>query len=121
MKLILNSALLLLIFNVQLSAQSLRGRVIEANTQNGIPYVNVQLGNRYGVISNEEGYFVLQPKSVGDNTAIMFSSMGFETLEIPLIDFENDQVIPLKPATYQLDEVFLSDKQLTAEEIPRKI
>jgi hypothetical protein len=120
MKLILNSALLLLIFNVQLSAQSLRGRVIEANTQNGIPYVNVQLGNRYGVISNEEGYFVLQRKSVDDNTAILFSSMGFETLEIPLSDFENDQVIPLKPATYVLDEVFLSDKQLTAEEILEK-
>jgi hypothetical protein len=53
MKHILSPALLLLIFNIQLSAQSFRGRIIEANTQNGIPYVNVQLDNRYGVYYNK--------------------------------------------------------------------
>lgn len=112
--------LLLLLGSIQLSAQSLRGRVIEASTQKGIPFVTVQLGDNYGVISNDEGYFILQRRSVIKNTPIIFSSMGFETIEIPLEDFENNQVIELNPATYELDEVLIFDKDLTAEEILKK-
>jgi len=101
----------------QLIAQSIQGRVIEARTQEGIPFVTVQLGDSYGVISNDEGYFILQRKTVDKGTPIIFSSMGFETVEIPLEDFKNEQVIELSPATYELDEVLLFDKQLTVEDI----
>lgn len=103
-----------------LNAQSLKGQIIEAETKQGIPFVTVQLGDNYGVISNEEGYFIIQRKSVKDDTSLIFSSMGFETLEVPVSDFKNDQVITLKPATTELDEVLLFDKQLSAEEILEK-
>lgn len=104
----------------QLSAQSLRGRVVEAENQQGIPFVTVQLGDHYGVISNAEGYFDIKRRSAKDDTPIIFSSMGFESVEILLEDFENNQVIKLKPATYELEEVLLFDKQLSAEEILEK-
>jgi hypothetical protein len=103
--------------SLQLLAQSIQGRVIEAKTQKGIPFVTIQLGDGYGVISNDEGYFILQRKPVDENTPLIFSSMGFEAVEIPLKDFKNDQVIELSPATYELDEVLLFDKQLTVEDI----
>lgn len=111
---------LFLISSIQLSAQSIQGRVVEAKTQKGIPFVTVQLGDSYGVISNDEGYFVLQRKTADEKTLLIFSSMGFESVEMPLSDFENDQLIELSPATYELDEVLLFDKQLTAEEILEK-
>lgn len=111
---------LFLLISIQFSAQSLRGRVVEASNQQGIPFVTVQLGDNYGVISNAEGYFVLQRKTTSEETPILFSSMGFESVEILLKDFEENQIISLKPATYELDEVLLFDKQLTAEEILEK-
>lgn len=114
-----NFTLVVLIFSFSfhLSAQTLKGRVVEEKSKEGIPFVTVQLGNNYGVISNDEGYFVLQSQKSTDNASLLFSSMGFESLEIPLTDFENGQEISLKPATYKLDEVILFDKDLTAEEI----
>ncbi|NEV93317.1 carboxypeptidase-like regulatory domain-containing protein [Psychroflexus sp. YR1-1] len=120
MKFSFSLVLLLSIFSIQLQAQSLRGRVVDAGNQEGIPFVTVQLGENYGVISNAEGYFVLQLKTTNTDSPIIFSSMGFERLEIPLKDFEDEQVIRLKPATYALDEVLLFDKQLTAEDILEK-
>lgn len=112
--------LLILFGNYLLSAQSLQGRVVEAKTQEGIPFVTVQLGTNYGVISNDEGYFILQRRATDEETPLIFSSMGFESIEIPLGDFENNQVIELSPATYELDEVLLFDKALTAEEVIEK-
>ncbi|MFD0933053.1 carboxypeptidase-like regulatory domain-containing protein [Psychroflexus salinarum] len=109
-----------LLLSIQFSAQSLRGRVVEASNKQGIPFVTVQLGDNYGVISNAEGYFVLQRKTTDSITPVIFSSMGFESVEIPLKDFEDNQVISLKPATYELDEVLLFDKELTAEEVLEK-
>ncbi|SDG55759.1 carboxypeptidase-like regulatory domain-containing protein [Psychroflexus sediminis] len=120
MKSSLTLALFMFISGVSLSAQSLRGRVVEAGKQQGIPFVTVQLGDNYGVISNAEGYFILQHKTTDTDSPLIFSSMGFETLEIPVKDFTDNQVISLKPATYELDEVLLFDKQLSAEEILEK-
>jgi hypothetical protein len=99
------------------SAQSINGRIVEAKTQEGIPFVTVQLGDNYGVISNEEGYFVLKPRQNNEKNILIFSSMGFESLEIPLSDFKNDQIVILSPSTYELDEVLLFDKKLTVEDI----
>lgn len=112
---ILSIFLLCLFHNI--SAQTINGRIVEAETQEGIPFVTVQLGSNYGVISNEEGYFVLKPRHTDEESILVFSSMGFESLEIPLSEFENEQTVILSPSTYELDEVLLFDRELSAEDI----
>lgn len=92
----------------QLVAQQLyEGRVVDAKTGSGIPFVNIgvpALGA--GTVSNEEGQYRLTLKT-GDHT-ILFSSIGYERLELPLLDLINGSEIKLNPKTKVLDEVVIN-------------
>lgn len=100
-------------------SQSVSGKVTDEKNQ-PIPYATIQLGERYGVISNMEGDFtlVIPGESVADTITISY--LGYETLEIPLAGFK-DGVYVLREKVTELDEVLVSNKQLTPEEIVSKM
>ncbi len=120
MKLTTISFFSLLFYCLPSLSQSLNGRIIDAKTQEPIPFANVQLGKNYGVISNDEGFFNIQPKGITADSFLLFSSLGHEDLQILVSEFIPGQMVALKQANFELDEVVVSNVQLSANEIVEK-
>lgn len=98
--------------------QSVSGRVVDEQQQ-PIPYATVQLGDRTGVVTNTEGEFTLTlPQGVGGPVTISY--LGYATLEIPLSNFVQ-QTYVLKEEVTELDEVLVTNKQLSPVEIVEKM
>jgi hypothetical protein len=104
----------------------LRGRLLDAQTQEPIPFATVRVkGYALGVISNSDGGFQIPQrfKDLGGDLAI--SCMGYETREIPLAAFLPDQIaiVRLGPGVLQLSEaVVVAEKKrrLSARGIVRR-
>lgn len=101
--------------------QTLQGRLMDENTNEPIIFANVLLSENYGIITNNEGYFVLQTKDFPANTLIVFSSMGYEEKKIAIQDFVQGQEVKLAPANHLLDEVIITNANLTLPEILQKL
>lgn len=104
------------LFNTQLFAQqSITGRVVDAETGEGLIGAHVYLLNdwRKGAISNPEGMFsmVLSEKNFKDS--IIVSYVGFEERVLPV---SNDLVIELKELKVIGKTVTVTAKSLIAEE-----
>ncbi|WP_224487976.1 carboxypeptidase-like regulatory domain-containing protein [Robertkochia flava] len=98
-----------------LQAQSVSGKVVDQQEQ-PVPFATVQAGARYGVITNIEGEFTFNIPDESISDSITISCLGFETLEIALGDFSGGTIV-LREKVTELDEVLVSNKQLTPEEI----
>ena len=102
MKNILLTILLLIISGI--SFGQVKAVIIDSNTKEKIPYVNIWVDNEnIGTTSNENGEFTLDFN--GDSQTILFSAIGYETrkIEFGLI---ND-VVELKSKNIELQEVII--------------
>ncbi|WP_131450767.1 carboxypeptidase-like regulatory domain-containing protein [Flavobacterium subsaxonicum] len=108
-------ALTLLLFVQNAVSQSVTGTVIDEQKQ-PIPYVSIQVGPTYGVVSNTEGQFVINIPSPADADKVIFSSIGYESIAIPLSDFKSGAYV-LKEQVTVLDPVFITNKKLSPLEI----
>ena len=105
--------------SVPLIAQVLKGKVVDASTQEPIGYATVQLSSTYGVITNQEGFFSLLQKEFSDESLIHISHIGYEEIKIAIKDLSPTKVIALKPSATMLNEVVLGPT-LTASQILQK-
>lgn len=94
-----------------------KGRVIDNNSNQPIPFVNIGIKEAgVGTVSDEEGLFhlYLDPGKFKANTQILFSALGYETLYIPISDmklmYNGYPDIALKPSIVELNEVVVSNK-----------
>lgn len=94
-----------------------KGRVIDAKTNEPIPYVNIGIIDAgIGTVSDEEGLFhlYLETNKYEPTTEILFSALGYETLYIPISEiklaYNEYPDILLKPSAVQLNEVVVSNK-----------
>jgi hypothetical protein len=108
-----------LLFTLSLAAQSVTGKITDEQKQ-PIPYVSVQIGPTYGVVSNEEGIFVLNVPDKPEDNKVIFSSIGYETVTIPLSDLKAGTYV-LKEQVNVLDEVFITNVKLSPVEILAKV
>ncbi|MEO0573170.1 MAG: carboxypeptidase-like regulatory domain-containing protein [Bacteroidota bacterium] len=101
-----------LIHNVSHAQLPLYGKVINSETAEGIPFVNigfVDLG--IGTVSNEEGEFLLEfyPDKTSEDAVLQFSSLGYTTKKIDNSDalrfFDKELVVHMTPQEMQLKEV----------------
>ncbi|MFP9098949.1 carboxypeptidase-like regulatory domain-containing protein [Flavobacterium sp. RHBU_24] len=104
-----------LLFAFTLTAQSVTGTIVDANKE-PIPYVSVMIGPTYGVVSNEEGAFIIAVPENPEADKVTFSSIGFENLEVPLDNFKGG-TFTLKEKVNELDNVFITNKKYTPTEI----
>jgi hypothetical protein len=96
----------LLLFYIPLSAQTLKGRVIDAKTSKPLSFVNIGVkGARYGTARNSAGTFVLNVPEQHKNEVLQFSCIGFETKEVPVHKLSSQPIIRLQPSVVPLDEV----------------
>ncbi|MCB0473574.1 MAG: carboxypeptidase-like regulatory domain-containing protein, partial [Flavobacteriaceae bacterium] len=103
-----------------LSAQEIRSKIIDSITKKPIPYATV-IFNKKGLVSNEEGRFSFQfSKGSNPKDTLRISCIGYETMAKP-IDQYRDSVIFLSPKVYEIEEVILTNKNYSADEIIEKV
>lgn len=100
--------------------KNIYGTVLDKETKEPIPYVNISLLDQAkGVGTNANGDFMF---NYLPNGYLVFSCIGYEsdTVAIAPLETGEDVSIYLKPKSYMLSEVMVTDKQLTAKNILRK-
>ncbi len=88
--------------------QSVKGRVVDASTQDGIAYTNIGVeGTFYGTASDAEGFFELKVPDEFKKEQLFFSAVGYENLvlSIPELLKKSFSSIQLKEQTYSIDDV----------------
>lgn len=109
--------LLLLCFNIQfgICQVDLVGQVIDADTEEPLPYVNIGLVNQnIGTVTDEAGYFELEVPGNGfADATLRFSMIGFEPQDFTLQEYRDQKIltIPLKEKATALEEVVLTTKR----------
>ncbi len=108
------------VFTFFLAAQNVTFKIMDAETQEPIPMVTIQMNHFEGSITNSEGVFSINKDLLEkQNDSLTISCIGYKTKRI-LFSKNTDRKIFLKPETYELTEIFLSAKKYTAEEIIEK-
>ena len=79
---------------------TLQGRVVDAETGEPLPYVNIRVGNGIGTLTNIEGSFKLLTE---EKDVLSFSFVGYEKLSLKADRMPD--VIRLKPYTVKMKEV----------------
>ncbi|GAB1307690.1 hypothetical protein KH5_03730 [Urechidicola sp. KH5] len=118
-----NYLTLLLVFVTTITfSQSEISAVIKDSTNlQTIPFSSITLNEGFGVISNNEGYFVMHlKKSPTEQDTLQFSCLGYETLKVAASSFK-DSIVLLSPKTFELHEVVVTKENLTAEEIIERV
>ncbi|NRT12586.1 carboxypeptidase-like regulatory domain-containing protein [Flavobacterium sp. 14A] len=99
-------------------AQSLRVKIIAAATGDPIPYANINVNATENLVSNGEGYFSLSETSGQDATVVIVSYLGFVNQQLTVGQLKNQELtVKMLPAMYELEDVAVSNKKITAEEI----
>jgi hypothetical protein len=98
---------------------SILGQIIDAESQQPLPYVNVGLIDlNYGTISDEQGFFEFElPTEVDAAARLRFSMIGFQTKEHSLKDYIDQDLffISLSEKNTALDEVVVSTQRTKFE------
>lgn len=91
--------------------QTAKGLVLDKETKEPIPYVNISiLESQIGTSSDEDGSYSMQVSDNDLNKVIKFSSLGYESSKMPVSLFLKARKIFLEPLIEQLDEVVISEK-----------
>lgn len=102
-----------------MQAQEVSAVVLDSKTRQPIPFATIQYAPGKGVITNEEGNFSLYGK-LSEKDSLIISSMGYETLTISSGELTAESIL-LKPSAIELQNVFLTNKNLTGKEIIAKV
>lgn len=101
-------------YSVKAQGTKVKGRIIDAETKQAIPYVNIGVFQKnIGTVSDENGKFEL--KFSGNSIAtdsIVFSHLGYQILKFAPSQLANSLGdIPLYPASTLLQEVSIKPKK----------
>ncbi len=115
--------ILIIFLFISLSNQAqelIKAKLIDSTTQKPIPYANILLNNKSGVISNEFGTFQMYlNKKIRPSDSLFISCLGFETKRFSVEKF-TDSIISLNPKSIELNEILVSNKEYTVDEIIEK-
>ncbi|MFN7117573.1 MAG: carboxypeptidase-like regulatory domain-containing protein [Saprospiraceae bacterium] len=105
-------SLFIIIFtSIHLNAQSLSGNIINAQTGEVLPYVNIGvIGTSYGTVSGLDGTFELVlPDNEFIKDSIRFSSIGFKSQTIATKDARKQTPLQIKlePSAIDLPEIVI--------------
>lgn len=112
--------IIFLLFAVNLKAQSTSVKILDSISFNPIPFATVYFSNSSGVISDENGDFELIKNELYDEDSLFISSMGYKKVSYSLNRF-NDSIIFLSPKPIELNNVIITNRKLSSQEIIEKI
>ncbi|WMI66163.1 carboxypeptidase-like regulatory domain-containing protein [Aestuariibaculum sp. YM273] len=106
--------------HISVSAQeTIKATILDSITQNPIPFATISTAKNFGVISNEYGEFQINLNTTEDIDLII-QCLGYESKNLPVKKFK-DSIVLLRPKSIELDEVLVSNKHYTPEEIIDKV
>jgi hypothetical protein len=95
-----------------------KGKVINAETGEPIPFVNIGIIEKgIGTVSDEEGlfYLSLEKNEVEETSKVLFSALGFKSLNIQIskipLGYDKYPIFKMEPSNIELNEVVVSNKQ----------
>jgi len=94
-----------------INAQTLSGTVLDQRTKKPLVFATVQIGDKYGVITNDEGVFKIQTHRFSETDSIKFSSMGYASKSFALKDFALSTIY-LEEKIDELKSIFLVNKNV---------
>ncbi len=95
--------------------QQVKGKILSEKSE-PIPFATIQIGENYGVISNDEGNFSIVTSGFKASDSVTISCLGFEKTGLVLKDFISKDYI-LKVQVNELSEVYLTDRKLSVDSI----
>lgn len=108
--------LLSYIFNLSSAQESIRGRVIDSDTQEPVPFVNIGITQSMtGTVSDENGKYQLRFASPLD--VVTFSSIGYRTENVEAGKLLENGEINLQPQPYDIPAIELNASAFTREVI----
>ena len=116
----MKKSILLLLFFVNLNAQSVTVKVLDSLSFSPIPFATVYFSNSSGIISDENGDFELIKNELTDEDSLFISSMGYNKISFSLNQFK-DSIVFLSPKPIELYNVILTNRDLSSEEIIEKV
>ncbi len=116
---VLSLLVLFIICSKLAPAQSiLEGQVIDKTTQERISSVTVALSQaKISKQTNAQGYFRLETESATANDTLVFSSVGYNTLLIPVSGYRNNSIVSLQPSNESLEQVNVTKGKLKTERL----
>ena len=79
------------------------GHVLDEQTGEHLPFVNVQLkGTNIGTVTDESGHYFLNDLPIGKQV-VVFSYVGYETEELPVL-LEEGKTVELKAAIHEVSQ-----------------
>jgi len=113
---------LCLFFAVTANAQTIKGRVIDAKSNQGLPFVSLLIKNtQTGTLTDIDGKFTLDI-SDNPNAEIQITYLGYLQQTVPVNSFQNLEkvMIKLTPQAFSLQEVSVLAKENPAHRIIKK-
>ncbi len=94
------------------SAQTIKGKVMDATTQKGLAFVHIGImDSNMGTISKEDGSFEMNLGRISSNKSLHFSMLGYRSHEISLREIGTSFLeIKLEPISFDLMEVVVSSR-----------
>lgn len=95
----------LLTFSSQLAMAQVKGKIIDGETGEAVPYASIWVrGTNNGTYSNEEGYFQL---NFDENDTLQVQHLGYKKQLLTLTKQKASPLIALQKQTNQLNEVMV--------------
>lgn len=110
---------LLILFSLSASAQKIiRGRVVNQETRQPLPYAKIEISKDRQILTNIDGSFEF--RLTKDSAEIVFSYIGFQKLKTHISSATQYLEVGLKPVYEELDTVLISSGPDPAEKIIKK-
>jgi hypothetical protein len=89
--------------------KTFNGKVVDATTKKPVIYANVYLiGSSLGVVTNDDGDFILKVPIAELGRKVGISNIGYKTVELSLSELgDKANIIKLETAAVQMDEVVI--------------
>ncbi|WP_405292112.1 carboxypeptidase-like regulatory domain-containing protein [Algibacter sp. Ld11] len=103
------------------SQESINAKILDSISKEPIPYATISINNNSGVISNANGDFLIYlNKKSAKQDSLKIRCLGYETKQFLANTFK-DSIVFLSAKAMELDEVLVSNKNYTPEEIIEKV
>lgn len=99
--------------------ETFKATVLDSISKSPVPFATISTSNNFGVITNENGEFQMT-FNTKTNINLTIQCLGYESKTLPL-ETLNDSIIYLSSKSIELDEIMVSNKHYSAEEIIEKV